>query len=439
MEDALFYHRLQFAFTISFHYIFPQLTMGLSFVIVLFKSLAIKKQSEIYNKAAKFWAKIFAINFIMGVVTGIPMEFQFGTNWARFSELTGSIIGQTLAMEGMFSFFLESMFLGLFLYGEERIGQRWHLVSAVCVFLGSWLSGYFIIVTHAWMQLPVGYSILENGSYVLEEFSALFRNPWATWEYLHTMMASLVTTSFVISAIGAYYLLRKKEHELGRLFLRFGVVIGFIASVLVAFPTGDKQANLVAKHQPITLAAMEGHFKTDSSVAMVMIGQPNMETMTLDNPIYLPNMLSFLVHQDFHAEVLGLDAFPKEDWPTNIPLLYYSYHIMIGLGTLFIALMGFSSLNLYWKKLYERRWLLWTLMLALPFPYIATQAGWMTAELGRQPWLVYNLLRTVDGSSHMVSAGNTLFTLLGFMGIYFLLGILFLTVVGKIVQRGLDD
>jgi cytochrome d ubiquinol oxidase subunit I len=437
MEDMLLYDRLQFAFTITFHYLFPQLTMGLSLLIVFFKGKFLWTKLEQYNDAAKFWMKIFAINFAMGVVTGIPMEFQFGTNWAKFSELTGGIIGQTLAMEGMFSFFLESSFLGLFLFGEKLLGQRMHFLTGFLVFVGSWASGYLIIATHSWMQHPVGYEILENGRFVLNNFGALFSNPWLLPSYFHNQFASLVTSSFVVAAIGAFYVLSNKHHAFGKLFLKTGVIFGLVSSLFVAFPTGDWAAKNVVKYQPVSFAAMEGIFETeDGGSEIVLIGQPNMVEKRLDNKIAVPNILSFLTYKDWDAEIKGLNDFDENDHPHNVPGLYYAYHIMVGLGTIFIGLMFIAAIQLYRKKLYETKWILWSLLIMLPFPYIANTAGWYTAELGRQPWLVYNLMRTFDGASPTVSSGNTLFTLLGFVGLYLMLGLLFLLLVGKIINKG---
>lgn len=436
MEDALFYDRMQFAFTITFHYLFPQLTMGLSLLIIYFKGKFLKTKIEQYNAAAHFWMKIFAINFAMGVVTGIPMEFQFGTNWAKFSELTGGIIGQTLAMEGMFSFFLESSFLGLFLFGEKLLGHKLHFLTGFLVFLGSWASGYLIIATHSWMQYPVGYEILENGKFVLNNFSALFSNPWLLPSYLHNQAASLVTSSFVVAGVGALYLLNKKHTEFGQLFLKTGVIFGLISSLLVAFPTGDLTAKNVVKYQPVTFAAMEGLFDTEQGVEIVLIGQPNIKEQRLDNKIAVPNILSFLTYNNWDAEIKGLNEFDESLHPTNIPGLYYAYHIMVGLGTIFIGILLVATLLLYFKKLYVKKWILWVILFLMPFPYIANITGWYTAELGRQPWLVYNLMRVSEGASPTVSAGNTLFTLLGFIGLYLLLGLLFLLLVGKIIYKG---
>ncbi|HLK34708.1 MAG TPA: cytochrome ubiquinol oxidase subunit I [Terriglobales bacterium] len=436
MDSALLVDRLHFAFTVTFHYLFPQLTMGLAPLIVVLKSLAIWKKDENYNAAARFWAKIFGINFVLGVVTGIPMEFQFGTNWSHFSRFAGGVIGQTLAMEGMFAFFLESAFLGLFLYGEKRLSQWAHWGTAVAVFLGSWLSGYFIIATDAWMQHPVGYARAAGGSFQLTSFWQLLLNPWAGWQYAHNMSGAVITGSFVMASIGAFYLLSRKHLEHGRMFVRVGVVAACIASILQLFPTGDQQGRMVANHQPVTLAGMEALFQGQPGAPLVIIGQPNVQERKLDNPIILPKMLSFLTYRRWNANVQGLDQFPQQVWPENIPLLYYSYHIMVGLGTIFIAVMVISVILLWRRKLYDSRAMLWVLLLSLPFPYIANTAGWMTAEIGRQPWLIYGLMMTREGYSPRVSAGNGLFTLLGFMGMYTVLGILFLFLVRREIEQG---
>jgi cytochrome d ubiquinol oxidase subunit I len=434
--DQLTAHRLHFAFTVTFHYLFPQLTMGLALLIVLLKTAALRTGEARYDAAARFWGRIFAINFAMGVVTGIPMEFQFGTNWARFSRAAGGVIGQTLAMEGVFAFFLESGFLGLFLFGERRLGPRGHWLAAAAVFTGSWLSGYFIVATDAWMQHPVGWVRGPGGDFALGSLRALLLNPWAGWQYAHTMNGAVITACFVMAAIGAYYLLAGEHTEHGRLFVRLGVAVGAIATVVQLFPLGDGQGRLVATHQPATLAAMEGLFRTEAGAPLVILGQPDVEQQRLDNPLVIPRMLSFLTYRRWRAEVKGLDAYPREDWPDNIPLLYYSYHIMVGLGTIFIAVMGLAAWMLWRGTLYASRGMLWTLMLSLPFPYIANTAGWITAEVGRQPWLVHGLLRTAEGASPLVSSGNTLFTLLGFMGMYGILGLLCLFLLQREIARG---
>ena len=354
MDSALIVHRLHFAFTVTFHYLFPQLTMGLAPLIVVLKTLALKRNDPTYNEAARFWAKIFGINFVLGVVTGIPMEFQFGTNWSHFSRFAGGVIGQTLAMEGLFAFFLESAFLGLFLYGEKRLSPRAHWWSAVAVFVGSWLSGFFIIATDAWMQHPTGYFVAPDGSVQLASFWQLVLNPWAWWQYVHNMSGAAVTGAFVMASIGAFYLLSGKFVEHGRIFVRVGVIAACIASVFQLFPSGDGQGRMVALHQPATLAAMEALFEGQPGAPLVIIGQPNVVERKIDNPILVPKMLSFLTYRRWGAHVQGLNSIPQDQWPDNIPLLYYSYHIMVGLGTIFIAIMVVSVLLLWMGRLYRR-------------------------------------------------------------------------------------
>jgi len=434
--NAELIHRFHFAFTVTFHYLFPQLTMGLALLIVVLKTVALKTGSDVWNQAARFWARIFGINFIFGVVTGIPMEFEFGTNWARFSQYAGGIIGQPLAMEGIFSFFLESTFLGLFLYGDKKLSKRLHWISAILVWVGSWISGFFIIVTDAWMQHPVAYERAADGHFTLTSFWGLMLNPWAWLQYAHNMTGAVVTASFVMTATGAYYLLEGSKKEFGQIFAKVGVIAGLISCVLIIFPTGDLHGKYVAAHQPAAIAGMEGLFKTEAGAGLVLIGQPNEETGKIDNPVVINDLLSFLIYGTTSAEVTGLDRIPKDQWPSTLPLLYYSYHIMAGLGTLFLGLMGLSAFLLWKKKLYQTNWLLWILMISFPLPYIANTAGWMTAEIGRQPWLVYGLIRTAEGFSHTVSAGNGLFSLLGFMGLYTLLGLLFTVLVYREITTG---
>ena len=434
--DALTLHRIHFAFTVTYHYLFPQLTMGLALLIVILKTMALRTGSEKYNIAARFWAKIFAINFLLGVVTGIPMEFQFGTNWSEFSRRTGGVIGQPLAMEGVFSFFLESSFLGLFLFGEKRLSKLAHCGAAFLVFVGSWVSGFFIIVTDAWMQHPVAYHLLPNGTYEVSSFWGLMMNPWAWLQYAHNMCGAVVTAAFVMSSVGALYLLQGRETQFGKIFLKLGVITGVIACIMQIFPTGDLHGKYMAKNQPIAIAAMEGQFHSQTGAPIVLMGQPDEEGQKIDNPIAVNDVLSFLIYGTTKAEVKGLDQFPKDLWPTTLPLLFYSYHIMAGLGTYFVALMAVAGFLLWRGKLYTSRWLLWPILLSFPLPYIANTAGWMTAEIGRQPWLVYNLIRTSAGYSTHVGAGTSLFSLLGFLGMYTVLSILWILLVYHIIEKG---
>jgi len=434
--DALLLHRIHFAFTITFHYLFPQLTMGLALLIVVLKTVAIRGKNELYNQAARFWARIFAVNFLIGVVTGIPMEFQFGTNWSQFSRITGGVIGQPLAMEGVFSFFLESAFLGLFLFGEKRLTAWQHWASAFLVLVGSWISGFFIIVTNAWMQHPVAYRVLPNGSYEVTSFWGLLTNPWALVHYAHNMSGAVITGAFVMCAVGAFYVLENRFHDYGRIFLRVGVIAGVVACIAQIFPTGDLHGRYMAKHQPAAVAAMEGLFTSQTGAPIVLMGQPNEEHQSIDNPIAVNDVLSFLIYGTTKAEVQGLDRVPRDQWPEPLILLFYSYHIMAGLGTYFVSIMAIAAFLLWRGKLFHARWAMWLLLLSFPLPYVANTAGWMTAEIGRQPWLVYGLIRTSQGYSKYVSSGNSLFTLLGFMGLYTLLAILFVVLVYGIIDSG---
>jgi cytochrome d ubiquinol oxidase subunit I len=434
--DALAWSRFQFAFTITYHYLFPQLTMGLALLIVVFKVGALRTGDGRWHDVARFFARIFGLNFAVGVVTGVPMEFQFGTNWARFSGYAGGVIGLTLALEGMFAFFAESAFLGLFLFGEKKLSPRAHLGAAVMLLVGSWASGYFIIVTNAFMQHPVGARVGPTGALELADAWHYLFNAWAFWQYAHTMCAAAMTGAFVVTAVAAAWLLLDKHVEHARIALRAGVITAACACVLQLFPTGDRQGKLVAEHQPVALAAMEAKFTSSARAELALIGQPDVEHRRLDNPIVVPYALSFLAYGTFGATVRGLDDFPRDQWPDNVELLYYSYHVMVGLGTILTAIILAALLFLWRGRLEQTRWLLWILMLAWPFPYIATTAGWTTAELGRQPWLVYGLMRTKDGNSAQVSSGSIAFTTIGWMGLYLVVGVAFLALVAKLLARG---
>jgi cytochrome bd ubiquinol oxidase subunit I len=451
MEDHILIDRLQFTLTVTFHYLFPILTMGLALFIAYMKSVAYlgrpdrrfrllrrsDAERERYEGMARFWATIFAVNFAFGVVTGIPMEFQFGTNWAQFSNYAGGVIGTTLAMEGMFAFFAESVFLGIFLLGRDRVSPRVHWISAVMVFVGSWLSGWFIIATNAWMQHPVGYT--GSGENVeMKSFWDLMTNPWLPWQYLHNMSGAAITGAFVVAALGAFYLLMDRHVEFAKSSLRIGVVAALILTVLQIFPTGDRSAHDVAVHQPAAFAAMEGMFETQEGAPLVIIGNPNVEQRKLESEIAMPKLLSFLTSQRWDERITGLNHIPENRWPDSVPLVYDSYHIMVGLGTILLVIAAVATFLLWRGRLFRSRAMLWTLMLAFPLTYIANIAGWTTAETARQPWVVYGLLRTEDGASpaESVPAGTGLFTLLGFAGLYVFLGLLFVVLMLRIVNRG---
>src|SRR5919199_4478762 len=454
MSSHVLVDRLQFTLTVTFHYLFPILTMGLALFIAWLKSVSYlgredrrfrpfrktEAEREHYETASRFWAKIFAVNFAVGVVTGIPLEFQFGTNWAQFSNYAGGVIGQTLAMEGVFAFFAESVFLGIFLAGRERFSPRLHWISALMVFAGSWLSGFFILATDAWMQHPVGSSV-QGGRAQLDSLWGLLTNPWLVWMYPHNMGGAAITGAFVVSAMGAFYLLLGRHEAFARVCVRVGVIGALIFCALQIFPTGDRQAHNVALHQPASFAAMEGLFETKNGAPLVIIGNPNTEQRRLDSTLAMPKFLSFLTSRNWNERLTGLNQIPTSRWPDSVPLVYYAYHIMVGLGTILVAIAGLGVLLLWRGKLYESKPMLWALMLAFPFTYIANIAGWTTAEAGRQPWVIWGLLRTADAASpaSSVPAGTGIFTLLGFAGLYLFVGILFLMLIVRIVAKGPDE
>ena len=362
------------------------------------------------------------------------MEFQFGTNWARFAKYAGPVVGQTLFMEGVFAFFAESSLLGVFLFAEGRIGRRAHWLAAVGVALGAVLSGYFIVATNAWMQHPVSYR--NVGDHVeLTSLWGLLSNPYLRWQYPHVICGSMVTAAMVVAGIGAFYLLARRHEEIGRVFVRVGVISGALFSALSLFPTGAFHGENITRFQPAKMAAMEGLFKTQEGAPLAIIGMPDRERQELMDPIYVPGILSYLAYGNFSARVTGLNDIP-EDLHPPIEIVYYAYHIMVGLGTIFIAVTIAAAFFLWRGTLFDRRAMLWILMLTMPFPYIANEAGWVVAEVGRQPWTVYGLLRVTESSSSNVTAGMTYFTLFGFMGLYLVLGILYLLLFARIVNDG---
>ncbi len=327
----------------------------------------------------------------------------------------------------------------MMLAGPERLGRRLHLAATLLVTFSTWLSAYFILATNAWMQHPVGFLREADGRLTLNNIWALLGNPWLLWQYLHNQSAAMVTGSFVMASVGAFYLLLRRHEDYGRMFLRIGIITAAFFSCAQVFPTGDGASRRVFEYQGTKAAAMEGIFHTRRGAPIALIGQPDMQNLTLDNPIYIPNALSFLTYHRFSAEVKGLTAFPRDEWPDNVPLVYYSYHIMVGLGSIFVGVALLALLLLWRGRLYRARWLLWAVMLTAPFPYIATMAGWTTAEVGRQPWVVWGLMRTYDGGSPVLNTGNAMFTLLGFFAMCLTLGIIYCFLIFHTVLEGPDS
>ena len=352
--------------------------------------------------------------------------------------MAGGVVGQTLFMEGVFAFFAESSFLGLFLFGERRLSPKAHWFASLMVAGGALVSGFFIVCTDAWMQHPVGHTIGPDGRASLASLWTLLTNPYAGWQYWHTINGALVAGSMVVAGIGAYYMLVARHEEFAKICIKVGVICGAIFSLIQLIPTGNRNAENVSIYQPVKTAAMEGLFETQRGAPIAIVGMPDTVKRELMDPIYVPKMLSFLVYGDFDAEVKGLNYYPRELWPP-VELVYYAYHIMVGLGTIFIGVMLLALFLLWRKMLFKSRLALWMLMLIMPFPYIANQAGWVVAEVGRQPWIIYGIMRTADGASRNVSAGETTFTLLGFMGLYALIGLLYLFLFIRQVGDGPED
>jgi cytochrome d ubiquinol oxidase subunit I len=427
--------RLQFAFTVMFHYLFPIATMGLAPFVAAYTWKAARNRDEESARIARFLTKIFAINFAAGVVSGIPMEFQFGTNWAAFSRRSGSVVGQPLAMESVFAFFLESVFLGVLLYRRRGLPSMFVAWSAVLVCLGSWLSGFFVVATEAWMQHPVGYSIAPDGTIRLENIWAVLSSHFLGWQFVHVLTGALVAGSLLVAGVGAYYLLARREEAIGYRLVRAGTIAGLIFSVFAIFPSGDANGRNVTADQPVKLAAMEGLFTSTSGAPLAIIGMPDVVQGRLIDPIYVPRFLSFLAYGNFEANVRGLNAYKRGFWPP-VEVTYYSYRIMVGLGTIFVAVCAVAVLLLLIGRLRQARWALWMLMLLMPFPFIANEAGWVVTEVGRQPWIIYGLMRTNMANSPTVGNGETVFTLIGFAGMYFLLGVLVLFLILREIGKG---
>jgi cytochrome d ubiquinol oxidase subunit I len=439
VSDHVTVDRLQFAFTVTFHYLFPILTMGLALFIFWLKTVSLRRGAAgiVHEDAAHYWGKIFGVTFAVGVVTGIPMEFQFGTNWAGFSNYAGGVIGQTLAMEGVFAFFAESVFLGVFLVGAARVGAKLHWLSSLMLFAGSWISGFFIIATNAWMQHPVAYS-LHQGRAQLNSLGGLLSNPWLPWQYAHNMSGAALTGALALAGVGALYALLDRHPDFSRVCLSTGAVGALIFCTLQIFPTGDQHARKVARYQPSSFAAMEAMFETQKGAPLVIIGTPDTRNRRLESTIEMPKVLSFLTAHRWNARLTGLNDIPQDRWPDSIPLVYYAYHIMVGLGTILFAIAALAVLALWRGRLYGSRTLQWLLLLSFPLSYVANIAGWTVAETGRQPWVVFGLMRTTAGASpeSVVSAGATLFTLLGFLGLYIALAIGYVLLIARIVARG---
>lgn len=438
--DVLILARLQFALTIMFHYIFPVLSIGLGLIMVIVEAIYLKTDNPIYLAMAKFWTKIFALTFAIGVATGIVMEFEFGTNWATYSRYVGDVFGSALAAEGVFAFFLESGFLAILLFGWNRVGKKMHFFSTLMVCLGAHFSAIWIVVANSWMQTPAGFHIVGQGLDARAEiidFWAMVFNPSSADRLIHVIFGCWLAGAFLVISISAYYMLKKTHIEFSRNSMRIGLYVALVTTILQLF-SGDSSGKVVAKHQPAKLAALEGLYHTQTNAPLTLFGVVNNKEEKLDYAIQIPKLLSYLSFGDANAEVKGLDQFPKEDWP-NVAAVFNVYRLMLAMWAImfFLAIMGIFL----WRRnrLESHPWLLRLMAISAIFPQLANQAGWYCAETGRYPWIVYNLLRISDGLSKAVTANQVLGSIIMFGVVYALLFILFIYLINEKIKHGPED
>jgi cytochrome d ubiquinol oxidase subunit I len=427
--DALLLARIQFALTVGFHFIFPPISIGLAWMLVIVEWLGWRRNDPDYVRAGKLFGRLLAVTFAAGVASGIVMEFQFGTNWARYSTFVGDIFGAPLAAEGLFAFFLESTFLGVYLFGRNRVSKRLHWFSAFMVAVGSTLSAFWIIVANSWQQTPTAY-VLRNGRAELTDFWAAVFNPSTLPRYFHTVDAALITGAFVMAGVSAYHLLKNPETPFARKAMRIAVISGLVFSLAEVMPLGHWHARQVAETQPAKFAAIEGLYETQTGAPMAVFGFPSDRPPALKAPIEIPGLLSWLAFGSVDAEVKGVNDFPLDERPP-LWLTFVSFHNMVALGMWFIAVMAAAVVQLARGKLWTSRWLLKALVYSIPLPVAACQLGWVAAEVGRQPWIVQGLMRTSEAHSSTVTAGEVLFSLIMFGVIYALLGSLWLFLMIK--------
>jgi cytochrome d ubiquinol oxidase subunit I len=435
--DVVLLSRIQFAFTIAFHYIFPPLSIGLGIFLVIMEGMYLKTKNKLYERMTRFWLRVFALTFAMGVASGIVMEFQFGTNWSAYSRFVGDVFGSALAAEGIFAFFLESCFLAILVFGWNRVSPRVHFLSTILVSFGSMLSAVWIVIANSWQQTPAGYHLVGEGANVRAEitnFWELVFNPSSMERLSHVLGGAWLAGAMLVISVSAFYLLRNKHVEFAKASLKIGIAVALVASV-VQLGTGHLSADGVADYQPAKLAAFEGHYEASAPADMYLFGWVDEKAEKVKYGIKIPGMLSWLVHFDSSEPVTGLRSFAPGDRPP-VNAVFQSYHLMIVIGMTLIALM-FGSVFFLWRGiLHKQRWFLWILVLSVLLPQAANQLGWLSAELGRQPWAVYNLLRTSDAVSPVVSTGQAWFSLIMFILVYSLLFVLFIFLLHSKIKTG---
>jgi cytochrome d ubiquinol oxidase subunit I len=437
--DAVILARIQFALTIGFHFLFPAMTLGTGLIILISETIYIIKKDEDYKRITDFLARLLGVIFVVGAASGITMEFSFGNNWSQYARAVGDIFGPILAVEGVVAFFLESVFIGVLVFGRGRVSKGLYWISALLVFLGSHLSGFWIIVANSWMQTPAGFDpaiYAQTGKIVLSDFGAAVFNPSTLPRFMHTIMASWMTCSIMVTGIGAYYVLIGKFGDTAKKMLKFGIIL-FAITPLLQLVTGHIHAVQVLNTQPVKGAALEGLFETKSGVPIYGAGWVDVNNKKTTG-IAIPDGLSFLYNFHLDSTIKGLNEFPKENWP-NVNFIFQTYHLMVAIGILSIGVGLFGAWLLYRKKLYETKWFLFLLPFMIPLPHIAHESGWISAEVGRQPWIIYNMMRTHDAASVVVGAGQILFSLIMFAAIYTMLAVIFLSVAMKIIKKGFDS
>ena len=432
--------RLQFAFTVAFHYIYPPLSIGLGLVMVVMEGLYLRTGNDAYHRLARFWTKIFALTFGIGVATGIVMEFEFGTNWAVYSRYVGDVFGSALAAEGIFAFALESGFLGVLLFGWNRVSPRVHFIATLGVWLGSMFSAVWIVVANSWQQTPAGYHIVGEGLNAraeITDFWAMVLNPSSVERLLHVWIGAFLAGAFLVISVHAWYVLKGRHVEVSRKAIRIALTVAVVAS-LGQLVTGHASADGVAHNQPAKLAAMEGHYEEHAPAHLYLFGWVDQDTRQVHG-IMVPGGLSFLVHQDFGTPIRGLDSFPEDERPRQVNAIFQFYHLMVAIGLALIAISLLAAWYSWRGMLHRQRWLLRVLVPAVLLPQVANQVGWYTAEMGRQPWVVYGMLRTSDALSEAVRAEHVLFSLVMFTALYALLLFLFLYLLNKKIVHGPDE
>jgi cytochrome bd ubiquinol oxidase subunit I len=431
--DALLLARMQFAFTIGFHFLFPAMTLGTALVILISETLHLVKKDDVYRRITDFLARLLGLIFVIGAATGIVMEFSFGTNWSQYSRTVGDIFGPILAAEGVIAFFLESVFVGVLIFGRKKVSPKIYWLSALLVFVGGHLSAFWIIVANSWMQTPAGYEVTAAGKIVLTDFGAAVFNPSTVARFLHTVLATWITGAVMVCGIAGYYVHKGLHGETARTMLKLGVIL-FAITPLLQLGAAHGHAIQVINFQPVKAAAMEGHFETARGANVYILGYVD-EDNEKTYGIYIPKGLSFLYNFDFNSEIKGLKEVSRADRPP-VNLVFQAYHIMVSLGMMFIGLGLLGAWLLWTGKLYTAKWYLFWLPLLIPLPHLAHETGWMTAEVGRQPWIIQGLMKTAKASSVVVSAGEIAFSLVMFGLVYLLLFVMFVGLFVKIVKQG---